>query len=497
MIRTARLFTGLCVLVVLSASASARSQAPAPARYQVHDLGHDVYAVVYNAELEVEGNTLVVVNDDNVVVVDANAGLTTARLTIGEIRKITAKPVRYVVNTHWHDDHVMGNQAYADAYPGVEFIAHPATRADIVDHAFANNAYVIDLIDADLARFDGYLATGIGRDGKPMTPEQTERVRGAHRTRTEMATDRRAFRAVPPTIDVADTRTLMFGQRRIDIRFLGRGNTRGDLVVHLPRERIVATGDLVVWPVPYATNAYVRDWVGTLERLMQLPAETIVPGHGPVMKDWSYGRRVKAALETASSEVAAAKKTGLGLEETTKSVQLPEVRTTFLDGKETRALSFELNFRVGLVRSLWEELDTDVMRVFNASTPTRMAEGLYSYGPSAASRLATVVLNEKDVVLVSAARSAPEARAVVRATRELTDRPIRLVVNTAGALPADVMAVYEGVYTSADVVGHKGAKRALSVTGDLTLHRGDRAILIRQAGDGSVSVRINGQELNP
>jgi glyoxylase-like metal-dependent hydrolase (beta-lactamase superfamily II) len=498
MIRTCS-FTRLLALFVLGASVSARSQAPAGPRYVVHDLGHDVYAVVFNPELEVEGNTLVVVNNDNVLVVDANAGLTTARLTISEIRKITPKPVRYVINTHWHDDHVMGNQAYAEAYPGVEFIAHPATRVDIVDHTFANNAYVIDLIDADLTRFDGYLATGIGRDGKPMTPEQTERVRAARRTRSEMATDRRAFRAAPPTIDVAESRTLTLGGRRIDIRFLGRGNTRGDLVVHLPAERIVATGDLIVWPVPYATNAYVRDWVGTLERLMQLPAETIVPGHGPVMKDWSYVQRVMAALEQASTEVAAAKKNGLGLDETTKSVQLADVRAAFLDGKEARALSFEVNFRVGLVRSLWEELDADVMKIYGASTMTRQADGLYRFGPATgtglSATLATLVLNEKDVVLVSAARSAPEARALVRATRELTDRPIRLIVNTADTRPLEAITVFENVYGNADVIGYKGAKRALAVTGDLTLHRGKRTIVIREQRDGKVSVRVSGQEI--
>src|SRR3712207_2469765 len=105
-------------------------------RYTVEKLAEGVHAVVYDADLDVEGNTLIVVNDEDVFVVDANAGVSTARATIAEIRKITPKPVRYVVNTHWHDDHVMGNQAYAEAYPGVQFIAHPRTREDIVAHAF-------------------------------------------------------------------------------------------------------------------------------------------------------------------------------------------------------------------------------------------------------------------------------------------------------------------------------------------------------------------------
>lgn len=111
------------------------------------------------------------------MVVDANAGVTTAKMTIAEIKKLTPKPVRFVVNTHWHDDHVMGNQAYADAYPGDQFVAHPLTRQDIIDHAFANNAFVMDLLSSDITRIGGYLETGIGRDGKPMTPDQRIRAR--------------------------------------------------------------------------------------------------------------------------------------------------------------------------------------------------------------------------------------------------------------------------------------------------------------------------------
>jgi cyclase len=144
----------LAVLACALAPAAAFAQAP---RYTVETLAAGVHAVIYDSQIDVEGNTLVVVNDEDVFVVDSNAGVTTAKATIDEIRKITPKPVRYVVNTHWHDDHVMGNQAYADAYPGVQFIAHPLTRQDIVGHAFANNAYVLDLIDADIIRLSGYL----------------------------------------------------------------------------------------------------------------------------------------------------------------------------------------------------------------------------------------------------------------------------------------------------------------------------------------------------
>jgi hypothetical protein len=158
-----------------------------------------------------------------------------------------------------------------------------------------------------------------------------------------------------------------------------------------------------------------------------------------------------------------------------------------------------VNFRVGLIRNLWEELDPDIMKTVTESAMQRVAEGVYEYRPETSSspsdRIATVILNEKDSVLVTAVRSAHQARAVIRATRELTDKPVRFVVNTAGRVPEDVLAAFEGVYTSADVIGYPSARRALSIVGDLTLYRGDRAIVIRQAPDGHVTVQLKAEQL--
>ncbi len=87
---------------------------------------------------------------------------------------------------------------------------------------------------------------------------------------------------------MADSLILRRGERTIVIRYLGRGNTRGDLSVWLPREGVLATGDLLVNPVPYSFGSYLGDWVATLRKLRTLPARAIVPGHGAIQRDWSY-----------------------------------------------------------------------------------------------------------------------------------------------------------------------------------------------------------------
>ena len=86
--------------------------------------------------------------------------------------------------------------------------------------------------------------------------------------------------------------------------FLGRANTDGDAVVHAPRQRVVAAGDIVVHPLPYASASYPTEWVGVLERIAALDWAYLVPGHGDVQTDRAYVERVAATLRAVVAQVA-------------------------------------------------------------------------------------------------------------------------------------------------------------------------------------------------
>jgi len=105
---------------------------PANRGFDIQKLAEGVYAVMRRepAGLAVHANNVFIVNDDDVVVVDTSQSLALTKDIIAALRQITPKPVRFVINTHWHDDHYIGNQVYRDAFPGVEFIAHAATLTD-------------------------------------------------------------------------------------------------------------------------------------------------------------------------------------------------------------------------------------------------------------------------------------------------------------------------------------------------------------------------------
>jgi glyoxylase-like metal-dependent hydrolase (beta-lactamase superfamily II) len=96
---------------------------------------------------------------------------------------------------------------------------------------------------------------------------------------------------------------LNLGNRPVEIKYLGRGNTPGDVVVFRPKERILITGDIVVHPIPHLCSGYPSEWVQTLGRLIDLDPQTIIPGHGDVLHDLTYPRRVQKLLSDVVAEV--------------------------------------------------------------------------------------------------------------------------------------------------------------------------------------------------
>jgi glyoxylase-like metal-dependent hydrolase (beta-lactamase superfamily II) len=92
------------------------------------------------------------------------------------------------------------------------------------------------------------------------------------------------FRPLIPTRTVTDSLVLWQGKRRVEVRFLGKGHTSGDLVVWLPAEKILATGDLLMWPVQFiGSTSYPREFAQTEESVRALKASIVVPGHGKVL----------------------------------------------------------------------------------------------------------------------------------------------------------------------------------------------------------------------
>ena len=319
-----RLLLSIVALVAAQAAASAQNQ-----KLEIVKLAVGVYAGVYSEFRmdPVEGNSLIVVGADGVLVLDSGRTPDSARTMMSEIRKLTDKPIRFVVNSHWHDDHIFGNQAYEEAFPDVRIIAHRHTREDMHQQVVPSlTKYGVEYWKKMAAGFEAQLAKGVRSDGTPLTDQQRTRLTEQIRTLNDFVPKLPSLRVVLPTVTIDGTMTVYQQDREIQIIHPGLGNTRGDLAVYLPKEGILATGDLLVHPVPFAYGSFIPEWIESLKTLRRLEAKTILPGHGPLMQGPEYLDDVIKLLESLVSQVNDAVKRGLSLEDTKKAVNLDSFR---------------------------------------------------------------------------------------------------------------------------------------------------------------------------
>ena len=223
----------------------------------------------YAFTAEGDPNTGIIVGDDAVLVADTQATPVMAQEVIRRIRQVTAKPIRYVVLTHYHAVRVLG----ASAYGAEHIIASEDTRELIVERGEAD-------MKSEIERF-------------PRLFQAVESVPGL----------------TWPTLTFRGEMTLWLGTLEVKLMQLGRGHTKGDTVVWLPSERIMLSGDLVEYgATPYAGDAYFEDWPKTLDAIAALEPRKLVPGRGAALMTPDQVREGLAQTRAFISDLYAAVK---------------------------------------------------------------------------------------------------------------------------------------------------------------------------------------------
>jgi cyclase len=271
---------------------------------------------VYYASGGVGSNNVVVVNDDDVLIVDTGTTPQAARNFLADIKTLTNKPVRYVVNTHFHYDHVDGNQIFG---PEVQIIAHDFVRTAIttfdVLHREPYNTSQLVNVPAQIDRLKQQASAERDTAKKASLSDQLEATEEAFAQLKEL-------KPTPPTMTYSSKLVLHRGAREIDLLFLGRGHTGGDTVVFLPKEKIVATGDLMESRLAYMGDAYFDEWVTTLDALKRLDADIVLPGHGIPFRDKGLITAYQAYLTDFVQQANQLKAQGVSAEDAAKRIDL-------------------------------------------------------------------------------------------------------------------------------------------------------------------------------
>jgi cyclase len=301
----------------------------------------------------VDGNSIAIVTDRDVVLFDATILPATADAVLNELRQLTPKPLRYLVNSHWHPDHSGGNDEIAKAYPEIEIIASQRTRELMQDTA---SVYVKTLeFEAAQANheIDRELKSGRTSDGHRLTPKDRAELNSQLALAARFLAEFKATPSRLPTLTFGDTLTLFHGGR--ELRFFRLpGHTAGDVAVFLPAEKILLTGDLLVYPVPFCADSHPSAWIASLETLSRLDARIIVPGHGQAQPDASFLQLVLDSFRSIRQQVRDALHRGLTLQETQKAIDLAAIRTRFTHDDPDLNEVFDGNF-TPIVRQFYDE----------------------------------------------------------------------------------------------------------------------------------------------
>ena len=189
-------------------------------------------------------NAGIIIGDDSVLVIDSLRVPSFARDLIQDVKTITEKPIGFVIDTHSHWDHSWGNEEFLEA----TIIGHKNCYAEMIDMEW-NEEWRKKVVSSN----------------DPWSEEGN------------------LVNITPPNMTFETSMQLYFGGREIDLKYFGRAHTSGDIYIHLPKEKIVFTGDVAQdGGVPYLGDCYPADWPETDNQLASLPIERFMSGHGPI-----------------------------------------------------------------------------------------------------------------------------------------------------------------------------------------------------------------------
>lgn len=249
--------------------------------FELKPVADGIYAAIAAPQYKINCNAAVILTNDGVVVVDSHSKPSAARALYREIQGITKQPIRKLINTHFHWDHWQGNEVYAETNTDLEIITSERTRYNLTtpDTGVGGVPYIekqIAALPAEIAQLKDEIMRAADAGQKTRLETNLQQAEA-------FLEEVKQLKPALPTRTVANSMTLHEGGREIQLLLLGRAHTDGDLFIHLPQEKVIATGDALVDWMPFLGDGYPEEWIHTLNALEQVEFTQIIPGHGDVV----------------------------------------------------------------------------------------------------------------------------------------------------------------------------------------------------------------------
>src|SRR6202163_3068058 len=301
----------------------ARAQAPGASTnlFTIEKVADDVYAALARPQVMTNCNAAIFVNSQDVLLVDAHSKPPAAAALIAQIKKeITPKPVRYLVNSHFHWDHTQGDAAYKASGARVDIIASDMTKQLMAQLSRSRLKESLDGVPPQIDDLQARLA-------KTTSAADQAHYRDLIRQLQAYQTEMKNYTLELPTITFAKSYVVKDSAGDLHIEFHGRAHTAGDIAVFSPQKRVVASGDAISGFLPSMADGYPKPWPTTINSVGQWAFDQIIAGHGPVQHDRSRMMHLRDYIEELTGRVVEGKKAGRPLAELQKTFTIASFKS--------------------------------------------------------------------------------------------------------------------------------------------------------------------------
>jgi len=277
--------------------------------FKIQKAAEGVYFAQARPQTVINCNAAIFVRSKDVVVVDAHSKPSAAASIIRQIkREVTDKPVRYVINTHFHWDHTQGDHAYAMTGSKVDFIASSMTKHLMEEFAVARMKASRDAVPGQIEAMRKRAEGATSEAEKAFCAEEIRHLEAYQ-------ADIKDYHLELPTITFDKSYLLADPAFDLHLDFHGRSHTAGDVFVYCPQQRALATGDAIHGWLPNIADGYPRLWPGTIDEVAKADFKNLMGGHGPLQVDRTVMTCQRNYIEELVERVEAGKKAGQTLKE--------------------------------------------------------------------------------------------------------------------------------------------------------------------------------------
>jgi cyclase len=280
-----------------------------------------IFYATASGTMNVGANSPIILTSEEALVVDSEITPAAGRALAADLKAITSKPIRYVVDSHYHYDHAHGNQVFIDS---AQVIGHDNTRKRLLTNVLEQYTYLSSV--TPVPERIAALRERIAKESDAQQKAALERQVASLLAYLEQVKE---TQVTPPGVTFDRSMTIVRGGREMRLLYLGRGHTDTDVIVFLPKERIVATGDLMESVVSYMGDSYPDEWIATLDRLRALDFDTVMPGHGAVFTGKGKIEAFQKYLRDVITQTAALRRQGLSADAAAAKIDVTAYRNEF------------------------------------------------------------------------------------------------------------------------------------------------------------------------